>query len=349
MGNSLCQQVPSLKDHFSRYFRVGTSVSSPEVGYAGDFIKHHFSSITPENELKPDSILNQGASQQWGGNVNPQVSFGEGTRAILRFCEQNGIALRGHTFVWHSQTPEWFFKNNFDANQGYVSKDIMNLRLENFIKNTFALIKSEFPNLNLYAYDVCNEVFLNDGGGYRPKGQSRWMDVYGDDSFIFNGFRYARQYAPQGCKLFLNDYNEYIPAKTNNIVDLANRLKQQGIIDGIGLQSHLSTDYPDIQTYMTAFNKFRGTGLMIMITELDITTNGDFSKQAQMFKDIFQAGTQTSGQLHSLTVWGTTDERSWRSSGHPLLFSNYQPKEAYFQVMTVGVKEEEKEETNLRH
>jgi GH35 family endo-1,4-beta-xylanase len=48
------------------------------------------------------------------------------------------IPLRGHTFVWYSQTPDWFFRENFGGGN-YVSKDVMDQRLESFIKNTFSL------------------------------------------------------------------------------------------------------------------------------------------------------------------------------------------------------------------
>ena len=105
----------------------------------------------------------------------------------------------------------------------------MDQRLESFIKNTFALLKKDFPNLEVYAYDVCNELFLNDGGGMRPASNSKWVQIYGDDSFVVKAFQFARKYAPSGCKLYLNDYNEYIPAKTNDIYNMAMRLKQNGL------------------------------------------------------------------------------------------------------------------------
>ena len=196
-----------------------------------------------------------------GNNVNTQVLFREGITSILHFCEQNNISLRGHTFCWHSQTPDWFFRENFQNDGNYVSKDIMNQRLESFIKNTFEIFARDFPNVDLYAYDICNEVFANDGGGLRPSTESKWMEIYGDDSYIKNAFTYARKYAPANCKLYLNDFNEYIPAKTQNIYDMAMQLKNLGIIDGIGMQSHLDIAYPNIQLYEKAINKFISTGL----------------------------------------------------------------------------------------
>ena len=334
---SFLQDADSLKDAFASKFKVGTSVSPNELSYGGDFIKKHFNSITPENELKPDAILDQQGSQQRGNNVNPQVSFRQGTQTTLRFCEQNKIPLRGHTLVWHGQTPDWLFRDNFQSNGNYVSRDIMNQRLENFIKNTFDALKRDFPQLQVYAYDVCNEVFQNGGGGLRSAQESKWMQIYGDDSFIINAFTYARKYAPQGCKLYLNDFNEYMPAKTQNLFDMANKLKQLGVIDGIGMQSHLSVDYPSAQLYGSAVEKFISTGLDLQITELDIGHNNNENAQASLFKEIFSIAARNANHFSAVVLWGTHDSISWRRDNNPLLFGpNYTPKPAYYSVMQVA-------------
>ena len=333
---SFLKDAESLKDAFAGKFKVGTSVSPHEFSTGGDFIKKHFNSITPENELKPDSILDQQGSQQKGNNVNPQVSFRQGTQTTLKFCEDNKIPLRGHTLVWHGQTPDWLFKENFNSNGNFVSKDIMNQRLENFIKNTFEALKSQYPNLEVYAYDVCNEVFQGGGGGIRSAQESKWMQVYGDDSYIINAFTYARKYAPSGCKLFINDFNEYMPAKTQNMYDMALKLKQLGVIDGIGMQSHLGVDYPSAQVYATALEKFISTGLDVQATELDIGHKGNEQAQASLFKEIFSLYVKNSQHMSAITLWGTHDSVSWRDD-NPLLFGpNYTPKPAYYSVMQVA-------------
>ena len=327
----------SLKDAFQGKFKIGTSVSPFELNSGGEFIKKHFNSITPENELKPDSILSQQGCQQYGNNVNTIVNFGQGTRQTLSFCERNRIPLRGHTFVWYSQTPDWFFRENFNQYGNYVSRDIMDKRLESFIKNTFELLRKDFPSLEIYSYDVCNELFLNDGGGLRPASNSNWIRVYGDDSFVVNAFRYARKYAPSGCKLYLNDYNEYVPAKTQDIYNMAMKLKAEGVIDGIGMQSHLDVSYPSAALYNSCIEKFLSTGLEVQITELDITTNGDLNSQASLFKEIFTIAVKNANRIPALTVWGTNDSISWRRNQNPLLFSaGYTPKPAYNAVMQVA-------------
>ena len=325
----------SLKDAFASKFKIGTCVSPNELNSGADFIKKHFNSITPENELKPDSIIDQSASQNKGNNVNTQVNLNRAA-STLKFCESNGIPLRGHTFVWYSQTPDWFFRENFQGGAKFVTKDIMNQRLESFIKNTFELLAKQYPKLTVYAYDVANELFLNDGNGMRGADNSNWMKVYGDDSFVINAFTYARKYAPSGCKLFLNDYNEYIPAKTNDIIAMAKKLKALNVIDGIGMQSHLDVGYPSAAVYGTALEKFLETGLEVQITELDITTDNE-SKQAQLYKEIFTLAVKNSAKISSVTLWGTNDGSSWRASRNPLLFkSGYVAKAAFTEVMKVA-------------
>lgn len=327
----------SLKDAFSSHFKIGTSVSPNELTYGTDFIKQHFNSITPENELKPDSILNQQASQAVGDNVNPQVAFRDGTKATLRFCEENRIPLRGHTFVWHAQTPEWLFKEGFQTNGQFVSKDIMDKRLENFIKNTFDLIKKDFPQLNVYAYDVCNEVFQGGGGGLRTAQESKWMQIYGDDTYIVNAFTYARKYAPSGCKLYINDFNEYMDKKTQNILDMAKKLKEKGVIDGIGMQSHLGISFPSAQSYVSALEKFCATGLEVQITELDIGMDNNEAAQASLYKEVFSAAVKHSNSIPAVTFWGTHDSVSWIKNNKPLPFGdNYEEKMAYSAIMQVA-------------
>ncbi len=343
-GNNNTQpSSDSLKGAFGSCFRMGTSVSPYELSTAEGkaFILKHFNSITPENELKPDSIIDQAACQQKGNNVNTQVNLSRAAQT-LKFCEDNGLGVRGHTFVWYSQTPDWFFKENFSSNGAYVSKEVMNQRLESFIKNTFDAIATQYPKLDLYAYDVCNELFLNNGGGLRPAGGppgSHWAAVYGEnnDEFIINAFTYARKYAPAGCKLYINDYNEYIGAKTDDIYNIAMKLKKLGVIDGIGMQSHLATTFPNAAMYKAALEKFISTGLEVSITELDIETKGNESARAQLFKDVFQMAVDNAASIPSFTVWGTNDSVSWRKGETPLLFSQgYQPKPDFEAVMQVA-------------
>lgn len=335
-------EIP-LQNYFATYFKIGTATTQWELTPQNNknLILHHFNSVTPGNEMKPDCLLDQQASIENGDETNPQVKMPGSTRAVLKFCEENHLPIRGHVFVWHSQTPDWFFNEGFQTNGATVSKEVMDQRMENYIKNVVTLVTTEFPNLDIYAWDVVNEVFLDNGSlrqpgsNYVTEGTSRWMEIYGDDSFIFKAFTYARKYVPHRCMLYYNDYNEYIDSKRDAIYNLVRKLYGQGLCDGVGMQSHLSTSYPSVQLYRSAIEKYATIGCDIQVTELDITLadGADFNKQAQMYRDLFDIYREYKDDISLVAFWGTNDETSWRASGKPLIFSEYRPKVAYDKIV----------------
>jgi len=325
-------EAQGLKDVYQDFFKIGNILNGTTSNNQNikDLILREFNSITPENELKPDATMVQSGST----DDNIKVQLNTGARRILKFCEDNNISLRGHTLVWHAQTPAWFFRENLTNNGALVSQDIMNRRMESYIKNIFALIKKDFPNLNLYAYDVVNEAF-NDDGTLRQagtgSGQSPWTQIYGNDQFIVNAFKYARMYAPDGCKLFYNDYNEYITGKRTAMYNLAMKLKAENIIDGLGMQAHLDMGYPDANLFGQAVAKFASTGLEVQITEFDITTSTkDFVAQGNKYRDIMKKILDYKSSVTAFVIWGPQDNHSWRGDRTPTIFdSNGNRKPAY--------------------
>ncbi|WP_455124677.1 endo-1,4-beta-xylanase [Ruminococcus sp.] len=341
------EDIASLKDVYSGYFKVGTAIMASNLSSPSfmDLVQKHFSgSITFGNELKPDYVLDQAASQAKGGNTNPQVNFSQAD-ALLKYCAENKIPVRGHTLVWHSQTPDWFFKENFSDDGDWVDKDTMITRMENYIKNVMEGLATQYPDVEFYAWDVVNEAW-QDNGTPRAAGSSKsedsnssaWTRIFGDNSFIEYAFQFARKYAPAGCKLYYNDFNEYMPQKTTAIYDMAMELKEKGLIDGIGMQSHLDVGFPNASTYEKALSKFASTGLDIQITELDITTSdtseAGLEKQAQMYSDIFDLYVKYKDNISAVVIWGVTDDQSWRATRVPLLFDeNFKAKPAFYAIV----------------
>ncbi|MCL1937184.1 MAG: endo-1,4-beta-xylanase [Candidatus Azobacteroides sp.] len=322
-------EAQGLKDVYTD-FKFGSILNTTTSSNQNmkDLVVSEFNSITPENELKPDQTMVQSGST----DEDIKVQLNAGARRILQFCQDNNISLRGHTLVWHSQTPAWFFRANLTSSGALADTSTMNKRMESYIKNMFALIKNDFPNLNLYAYDVVNEAFKNNGGGLREAGsgtdQSLWTQIYGNDQFIINAFQYARRYAPAECKLFYNDYNEYIEEKRTDIYNLAMKLKAENLIDGIGMQAHLSMSYPSADLFGQAVATFASTGLEIQITENDITTTStnpsasDFIAQGKKYSDIMKKVLAYKDNVTAFVVWGIQDNQSWRSPYCPLLFDS---------------------------
>lgn len=340
-----------LKDEFANYFRVGNILNGGTVKNStitASFLKD-YNSVECENETKPDATLVQ--SQCNGTNIGVSL---KNAASIMDFCVNNHLAMRGHTLVWHSQTPVWFFKENFDANGNWVSSAVMDQRMETYIKNMFEAIQTQYPELNLYAYDVANECISDDqnrtanyGGTREPgeniSGQSPWVQIYGSNAFVEKAFTYARKYAPEGCQLYYNDYNEYWDHKRDAIYSMCKSLYEKGLLDGIGMQSHINADYDGfsgVSAYTTAMKKFLSIGCDVQITELDITMeNGKYTlqQQADKYKAIFQAAMDwnknptSDGRVKAVCIWEPDDANTWiKTENTPLLYdTNHQPKLAY--------------------
>ncbi|MGN0621904.1 MAG: endo-1,4-beta-xylanase [Porcipelethomonas sp.] len=351
-----------LKDEFAAYFRVGNILNGGTVqnsAITANIIKD-YNSIECENEMKPDATIVQ--SQCSGTNVGVSINS---AAAIMDFCVQNGIAMRGHTLVWHSQTPTWFFKENYDAGGAWVSSSTMDARMESYIKNMFSAVKTQYPELNLYAYDVANECIsdseertANNGGSREPgeniSGQSPWVQVYGDNSFVEKAFTYARKYAPEGCDLYYNDYNEYWDHKRDAIYSMCKSLYEKGLLDGVGMQSHIpanATGFAGTDSYITAMDKYLSIGCDVQVTELDISLeSGTYTlqNQADKYKAIFQHAMDVNtsgiynGKVTAVCIWGPNDANSWLSAGSDALLydSNNQPKLAYT-TLTAMIPESE--------
>ena len=353
-----------LKDEFADYFRVGNIFNGNTIknsAIQGIILKDH-NAVECENETKPYATIVQNGST----DTNVKVTLNQ-CAAILDFCAKNGIAFRGHTFVWHSQTPEWFFKQNFSDNGGYVSSSVMDQRMESYIKNMFNAYATQYPSVNLYAYDVCNEV-IYDGtaknGGLRPtngtngqNGSSAWVRVYGNNSFVEKAFTYARRYAPPTCKLYYNDYNEFAGDKKDCIKNtILIPLHNKGLLDGMGMQSHIDCstgqwDWGSTSSYLAAMDDYLSLGIDVQVTELDISRDGGKytdQQQADKYKAIFQHCVDVNksgkykGKVTLVQVWGPNDDNSWvgkNNAGqpnYPLLYNgNNQPKTAYNSITSI--------------
>lgn len=339
-----------LKDEFANYFRVGNILNGGSVknsAVTATIIKD-FNSITCENETKPDATLVQ--SQCTNENIGVSLN---NAAAIFDFCIRNNISVRGHVLVWHSQVPLWFFKDNFRDDGKWVSEQVMDKRMESYIKNLFKAIETQYPQLDLYAYDVVNEAVSDDynrtanfGGAREPgfgDGKSPWVQIYGGNSFIEKAFKYARKYAPQGCKLYYNDYNEYWDHKRDCIYKMCKDLYDKGILDGVGMQTHVNADvngFSGAAAHAEAMRKYLSIGCDVQITEMDVNCEkGKFTpqQQADKYKAIFKSAMDCNsnpdykGRVTAVCLWGPNDANTWISAENaPLLYdTKNQPKAAY--------------------
>lgn len=339
-----------LKTVYANDFKIGAAVNTWQLMGKGSYAKakklisSQFNSITMENQMKPDALI---STNNQGKVSNTNVLINEETLgSVLKLASDNGLKLRGHTLLWHSQTPDWFFRENYDSDKGYVTKEVMRQRLESYIKNVLTYCQTKYPGV-VYAWDVANEV-VDDSGQIRTF--SNWYNVYGDDSYITDAFTFARKYADKDVKLFLNDYNEYMTAKRDKLYSIAKRLYDAGLCDGIGMQSHYGMDFPTMASVKVAIQKYNQIDpgkFEIQLTELDVhntyrTASGQ-KKVANLYRSLFKmlldCKRNQKINITGVTFWGLTDEDSWLSNfkgetSYPLLFGgDYAAKSAYFAVL----------------
>ena len=107
---------PGLKDAYKNYFKIGVAVTPRNVtdSLQKAVILKEFNSITAENCMKPGEIHPQ-----------PGVWNFQQADAIANFCRENGIKMRGHCLVWHSQFANWMFNKYDEAIQFGLSSPLV--------------------------------------------------------------------------------------------------------------------------------------------------------------------------------------------------------------------------------
>jgi len=284
-----------------RYF--GAAISTSHLGEAAyvNTWAAEFNGVTPENEMKWDTVE---------PNRN-QFNFGPGDQIVSQ-GKSRGMKIRGHTLVWYQQLPGWV---------GGLYANNLRSALQNHISQEAGHWKGQ-----LYAWDVVNEAFEENGTRRQSVFQQKLGDGYMEDSF-----RAARAADPS-AKLCYNDYNtDGVNAKSTGIYNMVRDFKSRGVpIDCVGFQSHLASN-SNLSSYQANLQRFADLGVDVQITELDVGGSG--SAQANVYRQVTQACMAVS-RCTGITVWGVTDKYSWRSGDTPLLFDgNYGKKQAYTAVL----------------
>lgn len=361
---SIEKQIPNLKDTFVADFDeneiAGVSIVGSELNdkILMELVTKHFSGVTLGNELKPDAMFGYSNGSCPGTTTDtlngeeivvPTLDYSRAEQILDYIVEWNEnnpddqIKVRGHVLVWHSQTPEWFFHEDYDKTKDYVSSQEMNKRLEWYIKTVlthFTGKDSKYKDL-FYGWDVVNEAVSDSTGTYRSDVEngsdsltddthgtkSSWWKVYQSNEFIINAFRYANQYAPADVELYYNDYNDSTPSKVGPICELLKAVKsaEGARIDGMGMQGHYDLSSPTMKQFEDAARAYADIVGKVQLTELDIkastefdgteaTMGTEYTKQAYRYKEIYDSMKKLQAEgvdFDGITIWGVIDPNSW--------------------------------------
>lgn len=375
---------------------------------AAKFLNEQYNAVTPGNEMKPESLMDstnidpisledakaeglyipEGYEKQEDnvmtykvtetvdgeektvsktGVVLPKLKF-ENIDKILEECHAKGLKLRGHTLVWHAQTPTYFFQKSFTgvkSSSKNTTEENMDLRQEYFVKNIMEHVLKKDLELAggdkskcvVYAYDVVNEYMHSAGakgtfyktiyGITDAKKNAGYMSSTGVSlrpKFVKDAFKWAdevcKKYDRDDVKLFYNDFNTYdCPEDEIHLIDFIN--EDGKICDGLGMQSHLNvSENPTPDKYAQALECFRINmpDTEIHITELDAGGEGvSDADQAVYFDQIMGALMQSKAKgnkITALVIWGLYDGLSWRYNSNPLPFNGlFSPKSSYYALI----------------
>ena len=372
--------VPALKDVYKNDFKIGCLLSYAHVGFSTDpvvpgqstvvddnggyLIKYHMNSMSPGNNMKPQYTVDLNASavaynaastqaKKDSVDVNPTIKFNGNIIAQLNWAKRQGFTFRGHTLVWHSQTPGTaFFRTGYSSTGARLTKEKMTERMGNYIKEVIRIIHESWPGL-LSAFDVVNEAI--NGNGTDRTTDSEWYMTFGDNTYLMKAFEFARKYTVQygelQIKLYYNDYSTEVSAKADGIVRVCKPIYEAGFLDGIGMQDHDQMSNPSAASWIASYNKFAPICKEMAVTELDVSTGSGtnspsastLANQANQYGQLFKCFVERSyfsgrGKIINVSKDGLNDQYTFVTNQASSLWDTRdQCKAAFYAVVNVGI------------
>jgi len=343
------QDIPSIYQTLSQYFPVGAAVDPTDLsGPHAQLLTKHFNSIVSGNDMKWD------ATEPQEGHFVFTTADSE-----VSFAAAHSMLIRGHNLVWATgaQTPAWVFREADGVTALSASNpadvSLLTQRIQNHIMNEVTHFGSA-----IYVWDVINEPLdpnqpdcLSHGPFYQVLGAG-YLEI---------ALRAARQYAPPGTQLFINDYSTTDPKRLECLISVVARLRWHGVpLDGVGHEMHNHIDNPSPVAMLEAIEALARLfpHLHQQVTELDVSVylagdntsnygaNGGkvpdslIAEQGWLYEKYFEVFRRLKGKLDAVTLWGLADDNTWLDSfpitrlDLPLPFdTRLQAKPAYWGIV----------------
>lgn len=344
------QNGPIIKEVYKDHFLIGMAGDIPGRYSEQELklVRDHFNVVTPENCMKPAQIH--------PGEGSWQFDRGD---ALVKWCEEQKLAVHGHTLVWHAQTGNWFFR---DGDKGTV---------EGRLKEHISVLVGRYRG-KIRSWDVVNEAIADGGNAQTARTEnlrnSSWLRALGPE-FLTLAFRFAHEADPQAA-LYYNDYGiEAGPKHASSMVLLRRLIKEGAPVHGVGIQGHWSTRGIPYAEVEKAIADYKSLGLKVSITELDVTIRGtsggqltpgagfggrgfggrggapasaeDLKAQAEAYARLFGIFIKHKEAVERVTFWGLSDRRTWRFGQSPLIFdTNNLRKPAYAAIVDALLRPE---------
>lgn len=272
--------------------------------------------VVPENEMKWQAL-------------RPDAETFDFARAdqIVAWAQANGVAVRGHTLLWHRPQwlPAWLNDYDYGASPAREAERLLTSHIRTVTGRYKGTIKS---------WDVVNEAIDHDTNGLMQTSLSRAMGSAEDT--IDLAFRTAREALPD-AQLVYNDYMSWEPqhrAHCADVLRLLEALRKRGTpVDALGIQSHIEVFAVDPATGNGAYDEtgwrrfldeVTGMGYRLLITEFDVKDKAlpaDIAvrdaKVADYARRYFDVMLDYGRHLDDILAWGMVDRFNWLNGFAP--------------------------------
>jgi len=341
--------IPSIYQTLADYFPVGAEIDLSDIsGPHAQLLTKHFNSVVSGNDMKWSSV-EATEGQYTYATADQEVSF----------AQKNNMKIRGHNLVWAngSQTPAWVFLESDGVTPLSASNaadvSLLTQRIQTHIMNEVQHFGSA-----VYVWDVVNEPLdptqsdcLSHGPFYNVLG-AKYIDI---------ALRAAREYAPTGTQLFINDFSTTDSDRLQCLIKVVWNLRSRGIpLDGVGHEMHNHIDNPTPVSMYEAIDTMARffPGLRQQVTEHDVSiykasdntsnygANGGtvpeslIATQGWLYEKDFKEMRRLKGKLDAFTFWGMADDDTWLDGfpinrlDLPLPFdTKLQAKPAYYGIV----------------
>jgi endo-1,4-beta-xylanase len=345
------QNIPSIYQTLADYFPVGAEIDSSDlIGPHEQLLVKHFDSIVSGNDMK----------WQFTEPQEGQFTYTVADEEVA-LAQKNNMRVRGHNLVWSNGTevPSWVFleedgKTPLSASNP-ADVQLLTQRIQNHIEN----VVQHFGTA-VYVWDVVNEPL--DGTQSDCLQHGPFYQVLGA-KYIESALQAARQYAPSGTELFINDYSLTDQSRLQCLIKVIGQLRRDHVpLDGIGHEMHTHVDTPSALDVHSSFDTLHHhfPWLKQQVTELDMSVylstdntsnygaNGGtvpesiIAQQGWLYRDYFDVfkALARRHELQAVTFWGMADDDTWLSTfpiarlDEPLPFDPLlQAKPAYWGIV----------------
>lgn len=291
--------------------------AAPPTAARGSYLRPDYAALlerdcsilVPENEMKWQAIRPNAESYDF-------ARFD----AMVDYAMSRGMAMRGHTLLWHRAKwfPKWLNEFEFGSRPAARAEDV----LASHIRTVTRRYKGR-----IVSYDVVNEAVTPETGGLEETSLSR---AFGSAAGLLDlAFHVARENAP-GIQLVYNDYMSWEPGNEQHrtgVLKLLEGFRKRGTpVDALGVQSHIEmrTLDPatrlgphDEQAWRAFLDDVTGMGYELVVTEFDVKDNAlpadiairdaGVAAYARAYLDLMLSYPQ----LKDVLCWGLNDRYSW--------------------------------------